>query len=57
MGKLMSAYCKKQGISDPKLVRFLFDGARIAENQTPADIGLEDNNSIDVMVNQVGGGR
>ena len=53
----MSAYCKKQGISDPKLVRFLFDGARIAENQTPADIGLEDNNSIDVMVNQVGGGR
>ena len=35
-------------------VRFLFDGERINERQTPQDLDMEDNDVIDVMVEQVG---
>ena len=36
--------------------RFVFDGARIDEAQTPASLGLEDGDQIDAMVEQLGGG-
>ena len=36
-------------------MRFLFDGERIGETQTPKDLGLEDGDSIDVVMEQVGG--
>ncbi|PHR70881.1 MAG: hypothetical protein COA67_07760 [Lutibacter sp.] len=52
--KLMDAYCKKQGISRSS-VRFLFDGSPIDENKTPDDIGMEDDDVIDAMVEQTGG--
>lgn len=52
--KLMDAYCKKQGIQRTS-VRFLFDGAPIDENKTPDDIGMEDDDVIDAMVEQTGG--
>jgi small ubiquitin-related modifier len=52
--KLMDAYCKKQGISRQS-VRFLFDGSPIDENKTPDDIGMEDDDVIDAMVEQTGG--
>ncbi|GET86177.1 small ubiquitin protein, putative [Leishmania tarentolae] len=52
--KLIDAYCKKQGISRGS-VRFLFDGAPIDEIKTPEDLGMEDDDVIDAMVEQTGG--
>jgi small ubiquitin-related modifier len=36
-------------------VRFLFDGTRINPTQTPKDLDMEDGDSIDAMMEQVGG--
>ncbi|KXN67562.1 putative ubiquitin [Conidiobolus coronatus NRRL 28638] len=52
--KLMDAYCDKQGKS-PSSVRFLYDGDRVQPADTPASLGMEDQDTIDVMVEQVGG--
>ncbi|KAG5510799.1 hypothetical protein JKF63_07871 [Porcisia hertigi] len=52
--KLIDAYCKKQGISRGS-VRFLFDGAPIDESKTPDDLGMEEDDVIDAMVEQTGG--
>jgi len=54
MKKLMDAYANRQGVN-LRAVRFLFDGERIGENQTPKELGLEDQDSIDVVMEQVGG--
>ena len=56
MEKLMGAYANRQGVQ-LRAIRFLFDGERIREDQTPQDIGLEDGDSIDVVMEQVGGSR
>lgn len=52
--KVMNAYCKKVG-TDMESIRFLFDGQRLRPEQTPADLGMEDEDEIDAMVNQTGG--
>lgn len=52
--KVMSAYCKRVG-ADLESVRFLFDGQRLRPDQTPADLGMEDEDEIDAMVQQTGG--
>ena len=52
--KLMHAFCNRQGVSTNS-VRFLFDGNRINETQTPAQLDMEDGDVIDVMVEQQGG--
>lgn len=52
--KLIDAYCKKQGITRAS-VRFLFDGSPIDESKTPEDLGMEDDDVIDAMVEQTGG--
>ncbi|CAD2217051.1 hypothetical protein AGDE_00239 [Angomonas deanei] len=52
--KLVDAYCKKQGISKDS-VRFLFDGLPMDESKTPEDLGMEDDDVIDAMVQQTGG--
>jgi small ubiquitin-related modifier len=33
----------------------MFDGERIQGGQTPADLDMEDGDSIDVMIQQLGG--
>lgn len=53
--KLMDAYCKKQGVARHS-VRFLYDGAHLDENKTPDDLEMEDDDVIDAMVEQTGGG-
>ncbi|CEL93224.1 unnamed protein product [Vitrella brassicaformis CCMP3155] len=53
--KLMNAYCNRLGQSQEG-VRFLFDGERVHPHQTPEELGLEDGDVIDAMVQQVGGG-
>lgn len=52
--KLMDAYCSRNGVN-PSTVRFLFDGQRIQEANTPNDLNLEENDQIDAMVEQTGG--
>mmetsp|Transcript_26318 Transcript_26318/g.61406 ORF Transcript_26318/g.61406 Transcript_26318/m.61406 type:complete len:94 (+) Transcript_26318:84-365(+) len=52
--KLMNAFCNRQGVAMSS-VRFLFDGQRLRETQTPAELDMEDGDVIDVMVEQMGG--
>jgi len=52
--KVMAAYCKKVG-ADRTSVRFLFDGTRIRDDQTPGQLEMEDEDEIDAMVEQTGG--
>ena len=49
LGRLMQAYCNRQGM-DVKNLRFVYDGKRIEEAQTPADIDMEDGDFIVVEV-------
>ena len=52
----MTAYAQRQGVN-LKSVRFLFDSERVREEPgTPKELGLEDGDSIDVVMEQVGGG-
>merc|ERR1719353_2549779 len=52
--KLMGAYCDRQG-QDMSALEFLFDGDRIRPEQTPEELEMDDGDSIDAMVKQVGG--
>merc|ERR1712137_1047291 len=54
--KLMNAFCNRQGVS-MQSVRFLFDGQRLREQQTPSELDMEDGDVIDVMVEQMGSVR
>ncbi|KIM31157.1 hypothetical protein M408DRAFT_327448 [Serendipita vermifera MAFF 305830] len=54
--KLRSAYATKVG-KDLNSIRFLYDGNRITEEDTPDSLGMDNDDSIDVMVEQVGGHR
>ncbi|RXW19028.1 hypothetical protein EST38_g6820 [Candolleomyces aberdarensis] len=56
LSKLQGAYASKVG-KDVGSIRFLYDGERIQEDDTPASLDMEDNDTIDVMVEQVGGSR
>ena len=50
----MEAYCEKQG-KQMSSIRFAFDGKRINANQTAEELGLENEDSIDAMIQQEGG--
>ncbi|KAF8576734.1 ubiquitin-like protein [Ramaria rubella] len=52
--KLQGAYASKVG-KDVANIRFLYDGDRIGEDDTPGTLNMEENDAIDVMVEQVGG--
>mmetsp|Transcript_12123 Transcript_12123/g.19422 ORF Transcript_12123/g.19422 Transcript_12123/m.19422 type:complete len:104 (-) Transcript_12123:67-378(-) len=52
--KLMDAYCARVG-KEVGSIRFLFDGERIAPDATPNQLGMEDEDEIDAMVEQHGG--
>ncbi|VWU51019.1 small ubiquitin-related modifier [Hepatocystis sp. ex Piliocolobus tephrosceles] len=52
--KLMEVYCSRLGQSSDA-VRFLFDGDRIHGENTPDQLGIEDGDVIDAMVQQTGG--
>nr|CAB3474841.1 unnamed protein product [Digitaria exilis] len=52
----MDLYCGKHSLN-PKAVKFLGpDGSHIRPMQTPNDVGLEDGDAIDLMLDQEGGG-
>jgi small ubiquitin-related modifier len=46
--KLMHAFCSRQGVS-MRSVRFIFDGDRVDETQTPSQLDMEDGDAIDVV--------
>jgi len=54
LSKLQAAYANKVG-KDVGTIRFLYDGNRINDDDTPLSLEMEDNDTIDVMVEQVGG--
>ena len=53
--KLMDKYCERQGISNINNVRFLFDGERLVETNTPDELQMQNGDEIDVVIEQVGG--
>ncbi|XP_029928076.1 small ubiquitin-related modifier 1 [Myripristis murdjan] len=52
--KLKESYSQRQGVPMNTL-RFLFEGQRIADNQTPKELGMEDEDVIEVYQEQTGG--
>jgi small ubiquitin-related modifier len=54
MSKVFNAYATRKGV-DSKALRFLLDGERIAEDQTPKTLELEDEDQIDCLLEQLGG--
>ncbi|KAJ7666672.1 ubiquitin-related domain-containing protein [Mycena polygramma] len=51
--KVQKIYASKVG-KDVSSIRFLYNGAQINDNETPSSLEMEDNDTIDVMVEQVG---
>ncbi|XP_041509518.1 small ubiquitin-related modifier 3-like [Microtus oregoni] len=54
LSKLMKAYCERQGLS-MRQIRFRFDGQPIHETDTPAQLEMEEEDTIDVFQQQTGG--
>uniref|UniRef100_A0A3B3RSD6 Ubiquitin-like domain-containing protein n=1 Tax=Paramormyrops kingsleyae TaxID=1676925 RepID=A0A3B3RSD6_9TELE len=48
LSKLMKAYCERQGLT-MRQIRFRFDGQPINETDTPAQLEMEDEDTIDVF--------
>ena len=54
LSKLMKAYCERQGLS-MRQIRFRFARQPINETDTPAQLEMEDEDTIDVFQQQTGG--
>ncbi|XP_034544824.1 small ubiquitin-related modifier 2 [Notolabrus celidotus] len=54
LSKLMKAYCERQGLT-MRQIRFRFDGQPINETDTPSQLEMEDEDTIDVFQQQTGG--
>ncbi len=54
MGKLKKSYSDRQGVPVNSL-RFLFDGRRISDEETPKQLEMENDDTIEVYQEQVGG--
>lgn len=52
--KLLNVYCENMSL-EPTSVRFVFEGRRIGNNETPNDLEMNDGDQIDVMQEQLGG--
>ena len=52
--RLMDTYCSRVGGSS-LTVRFLFDGARINDKDTPDSLKMEEGDTIDAVAEQTGG--
>lgn len=52
--KLMDAYCTRMGVQKGSY-RFLFDGHRINEDDTPESLDMQELDCVDAMVSQLGG--
>lgn len=52
--KLMDAFCERQG-KDKKTVRFLFDGQRVNDGDSPDTLEMADGDTLEVHQEQIGG--
>ncbi|CDK26888.1 unnamed protein product [Kuraishia capsulata CBS 1993] len=52
--RLMDAFCKRQG-KPPGSLRFLYDGVRVEDTNTPEDLDMEEGDSIEAHREQTGG--
>lgn len=55
MSKVFETYATRKGVQSTSL-RFMLDGDRIDGNQTPKMLELDDQDQIDCMLEQTGGG-
>nr|XP_058913656.1 small ubiquitin-related modifier 1-like [Kogia breviceps] len=51
--KLKESYCQRQGVPMNSL-RFLFEGQRTADNYTPKELGMEEEDVIEVYQEKTG---
>ena len=51
--KLKKSYCQRQGVPMNSL-RFLYEGQRITDNHTPKELGMEEEDVIEVYQEQTG---
>lgn len=54
MKRVLQAFCERKGWN-PQEVRFAFDGQRVNDDMSPEDLGMENNDSIDAFLEQLGG--
>ena len=52
--KLMNAYCDRQKLA-LSTIRFVFDGTRLKESDTPKSMDMEEGDAIEVFTQQTGG--
>ncbi|RKF53987.1 Ubiquitin-like protein SMT3 [Golovinomyces cichoracearum] len=52
--KLMDAFCERQGRS-PSSVRFLFEGSRVQNTDSPESLDMADGDTLEVHQEQIGG--
>lgn len=53
--KVFKAYCSKMGV-ERETMRFLFDGVRVKDEDTPEKLQMNDEDIVEVMTQQTGGG-
>ena len=51
---LMEAFCVRHGLLRDQ-IRFLYDGMRVRDDETPDVLDMEDEDTVDAMLFQVGG--
>jgi small ubiquitin-related modifier len=54
--KLMDAYQSRTGLP-ANSVRFLFDGERVKDTDTPDTLGMQEGDTIDAVLAQTGGSK
>lgn len=54
MKKVMDTYCTRMGTQHGSY-RFLFDGRRVQDTDTAESLELENDDSLDALVTQLGG--
>ncbi|KAK9449418.1 ubiquitin-related domain-containing protein [Limtongia smithiae] len=53
--KLIDTFCERQGKARNSL-RFLYDGERVNDTDTPDTLGMQDGDTLEVHQEQIGGG-
>ncbi|KPP68189.1 hypothetical protein Z043_113154 [Scleropages formosus] len=48
LGSVLSQYLSRMTTGSKSKVRFLFDGSKVAESQTPSQLDMEDGDVIEV---------
>ena len=56
MGKIFDAYANRRGVTR-SVLRFMLDGKRILDDDTPESLDLQDLDQVDCLLEQIGGGQ